>query len=90
MKPEKDFSLSPVTEQLIGAKFEVHNIPGYGFLEIVVELKTDPEYRLVREAQLINEPKGTGIKPGLDKFRAGTGRAHTEGLLKISSVFICS
>jgi len=29
----KDFSLQPVTRQLIGAAFEVHNVLGFGFLE---------------------------------------------------------
>ena len=106
---DKDFSLRPVTEQLIGAAFEVHNILGYGFLErvyqkamqvelesrgvkvelepkikvqfkgvivgdyaadllvegkIIVELKTDPGYQAMHEAQLLNELRGTGIKVG--------------------------
>ena len=34
---EKDFSLQPVTQQLIGAAFEVHNVLGFGFLERVYE-----------------------------------------------------
>ena len=34
---EKDFSLQPVTQQLIGAAFEVHNVLGFGFLEKVYE-----------------------------------------------------
>jgi GxxExxY protein len=34
---EKDFSLQPVTQQLIGAAFEVHNILGFGFLEKVYQ-----------------------------------------------------
>jgi GxxExxY protein len=33
----KDYSLQPITEQLIGAAFEVHNILGYGFLERVYQ-----------------------------------------------------
>jgi GxxExxY protein len=33
----KDFSLQPVTQQLIGAAFEVHNILGFGFLEKVYQ-----------------------------------------------------
>ena len=33
----KDYSLQPVTQQLIGAAFEVHNILGYGFLERVYQ-----------------------------------------------------
>jgi GxxExxY protein len=36
-KGEKDFSLQPVTQQLIGAAFEVHNILGFGFLEKVYQ-----------------------------------------------------
>ena len=105
----KDFSLQPVTQQLIGAAFEVHNVLGFGFLEkvyqramqvelqlrgikvelepklqvqfkgvivgdyaadllvadkIIVELKTDPAYQSVHEAQLLNELRGTGIKLG--------------------------
>ena len=34
---EKDFLLQPVTQQLIGAAFEVHNILGFGFLEKVYQ-----------------------------------------------------
>jgi len=34
---EKDFSLQPVTQQILGAAFEVHNILGYGFLERVYQ-----------------------------------------------------
>lgn len=37
IKPAKDFFLQPVTEQLIGAAFEVHNTLGYGFLERVYQ-----------------------------------------------------
>lgn len=37
IKAAKDYSLQPVTEQLIGAAFEVHNILGYGFLERVYQ-----------------------------------------------------
>src|SRR5580698_9943168 len=46
IKATKDYSLQPITEQLIGAAFEVHNVLGYGFLERVyqkalqVELQT--------------------------------------------------
>ena len=46
IKTAKDYSLQPITEQLIGAAFEVHNVLGYGFLERVyqkalqVELQT--------------------------------------------------
>jgi GxxExxY protein len=31
----RDFTLEPVTRELIGAAFEVHNVLGYGFLERV-------------------------------------------------------
>ena len=34
---DKDFSLRAITEQLIGAAFEVHNVLGYGFLEKVYQ-----------------------------------------------------
>jgi GxxExxY protein len=37
IKPAKDYSLQPITEQLIGAAFEVHNVLGYGFLERVYQ-----------------------------------------------------
>ena len=37
IKAEKDFSLQPVTQQLIGAAFEVHNVLGFGFLEKVYQ-----------------------------------------------------
>jgi len=117
---DKDFSLRPITEQLIGAAFEVHNILGYGFLErvyqhamqvelkarganvelepkikvqfkgvivgdyaadllvegkIIVELKTDPAYQSVHEAQLLNELRGTGIKIG---YLINFGRERVE------------
>jgi GxxExxY protein len=125
IKLEKDYSLSPVTEQLIGAAYEVHNVLGYGFLErvyqramqvelrlrgikaelehlikvqfkgvivgdysadlfvadrIVVELKTDPEYQKIHEAQLINELKGTGIKLG---FLINFGRERVEYVRRV-------
>jgi GxxExxY protein len=35
--PATNFALRPVTEQLIGAAFEVHNVLGYGFLERVYQ-----------------------------------------------------
>jgi GxxExxY protein len=117
---EKDYSLRAITEQLIGAAFEVHNLLGYGFLErvyqramqvelqlrgikvelehpinvqfkgvvvgnysadlfvadkIVVELKTDAEYKSVHEAELINELRGTGVKVG---YLINFGRERVE------------
>ena len=117
---EKDFSLQPVTQQLLGAAFEVHNVLGYGFLErvyqqamqvelkarcvkvelepkikvqfkglivgdyaadllvedkIIVELKTDPAYQALHEAQLLNELRGTGIKVG---YLINFGRERVE------------
>ena len=117
---QKDYSLQPVTQQLIGAAFEVHNVLGFGFLErvyqralqvelglrglkvelepkikvqfknvvvgdyqadllveeqIVVELKTDPMYQSMHEAQLLNELRGTGIRLG---FLINFGREKVE------------
>jgi GxxExxY protein len=40
---EKDFSLQPVTQHLIGAAFEVHNVLGFGFLEKVYQRATQVE-----------------------------------------------
>ncbi len=37
IKSARDFALQPITEQLIGAAFEVHNVLGYGFLERVYQ-----------------------------------------------------
>ncbi len=34
---EKNYSLQPVTQHLIGAAFEVHNVLGFGFLERVYQ-----------------------------------------------------
>ena len=116
----KDYSLQPITQQLIGAAFEVHNVLGYGFLErvyqramqvelevrgikveleprikvqfkgvivgdyaadllvegkIVVELKTDPAYQSIHEAQLLNELRGTSFKVG---YLVNFGRERVE------------
>jgi hypothetical protein len=35
---QRDYSLQPVTQQIIGAAFEVHKILGYGFAEKVYQL----------------------------------------------------
>lgn len=43
---EKDFSLQPVTQQLIGAAFEVHNVLGFGFLEKVYQRAMEVELQL--------------------------------------------
>ena len=37
IRREKDFSLQPISQQLIGAAFEVHNVLGFGFLEKVYQ-----------------------------------------------------
>jgi len=37
LRETKDYSFKPVSEQIIGAAFEVHNILGYGFLERVYQ-----------------------------------------------------
>ena len=53
---EKDFSLLPVTQQLIGAAFEVHNILGFGFLEKVYQHALQVELQL-RGVKVELEPK---------------------------------
>jgi GxxExxY protein len=46
IKEAKDYSLQPITEQLIGAAFEVHNVLGYGFLERVYQRAMQVELQL--------------------------------------------
>ena len=46
IKAAKDYSLQPITEQLIGAAFEVHNVLGYGFLERVYQRAMQVELQL--------------------------------------------
>jgi hypothetical protein len=53
---EKDFSLQPVTQHLIGAAFEVHNILGFGFLEKVYQRVLQVELQL-RGVKVELEPK---------------------------------
>ena len=53
---EKDFSLLPVTQQLIGAAFEVHNILGFGCLEKVYQHALQVELQL-RGVKVELEPK---------------------------------
>ena len=53
---EKDYSLKPVTEQLIGAAFEVHNILGFGFLEKVYQRAMQVELQS-RGVKVELEPK---------------------------------
>jgi GxxExxY protein len=52
----KDYSLRPVTHQLIGAAFEVHNILGYGFLERVYQRALQVELE-ARDVNAELEPK---------------------------------
>jgi len=56
MNSVNDFSLKPVTEQLIGAAFEVHNTLGYGFLERVYQKATQVEL-LARGIEVDLEPQ---------------------------------
>jgi GxxExxY protein len=57
IKTEKnDFSLQPVTQHLIGAAFEVHNILGFGFLEKVYQRAMQVELRS-RGVNVEIEPK---------------------------------
>jgi GxxExxY protein len=53
---EKDFSLQPLTQQLIGAAFEVHNVLGFGFLEKVYQRAMQVELQL-RGVKVELEPK---------------------------------
>jgi GxxExxY protein len=46
IKTAKDYSLQPITEQLIGAAFEVHNVLGCGFLERVYQRALQVELQL--------------------------------------------
>jgi GxxExxY protein len=52
----KDYSLQPMTQQLIGAAFEVHNILGFGFLEKVYQRAMQVELQL-RGVKVELEPK---------------------------------
>ena len=53
---ERDFSLQPVTQQLIGAAFEVHNVLGFGFLEKVYQRAMQVELQ-ARGVKVELEPK---------------------------------
>lgn len=53
---DKDFSLQPVTQQLIGAAYEVHNVLGFGFLEKVYQRAMQVELQL-RGIKVELEPK---------------------------------
>ena len=53
---EKDYSLQPVTRELIGAAFEVHNVLGFGFLERVYQRAMQVELGL-RKIKAELEPK---------------------------------
>src|ERR1039457_2210006 len=53
---EKDFSLQPVTQHIIGAAFEVHNVLGFGFLEKVYQRAMQVELQ-ARGVKVELEPK---------------------------------
>jgi GxxExxY protein len=53
---ERDFSLQPVTQHLIGAAFEVHNILGFGFLEKVYQRALQVELQ-IRGVKVELEPR---------------------------------
>jgi GxxExxY protein len=53
---DKDFLLQPVTQQIIGAAFEVHNILGFGFLEKVYQRAMQVELQ-TRGVKVELEPK---------------------------------
>ena len=52
----KDYSLQSVTQELIGAAFEVHNVLGYGFLERVYQKALQVELQ-ARGVKTELEPK---------------------------------
>ena len=52
----KNYSLQPVTQQLIGAAYEVHNILGFGFLERVYQRAMQVELQ-PRDIRVELEPK---------------------------------
>jgi GxxExxY protein len=56
LDPVKDFPLQPVTQQPIGAAFEVHNPLGFGFLEKVYQRAMQVELQL-RGVKVELEPK---------------------------------
>src|SRR5215469_5970058 len=51
----KDYSLQTVTQHLIGAAFEVHNVLGFGFLEKV--------YQRAMQVELINRGIAVELEP---------------------------
>jgi GxxExxY protein len=53
---DRDYSLRPITEQLIGAAYEVHNVLGYGFLERVYQKAMQVELE-ARGVKVELEPK---------------------------------
>src|SRR5262245_26702091 len=56
LKDARDYSLQPITKQLIGAAFEVHNVLGYGFLERVYQNAMQVELK-ARGVKVELEPK---------------------------------
>ena len=52
----KDYSLEPLTRQIIGAAFEVHNVLGFGFLERVYQRAMQVELQS-RGVRVELEPK---------------------------------
>lgn len=52
----KDYSLEPITREIIGAAFEVHNVLGYGFVERVYQKAMQVELEL-RGVKVELEPK---------------------------------
>src|ERR1035438_1535093 len=46
IKAFKKYAFQPITEQIIGAAFEVHNVLGYGFLEKVYQRAMQVELQL--------------------------------------------
>jgi GxxExxY protein len=63
LTPSKDYSLQPVTRELLGAAFEVHNVLGYGFLERV--------YQRAMQAELRSRGLRVELEPQIKVFYKG-------------------
>ena len=78
---DKDFSLQPVTQQLIGAAFEVHNVLGIGFLEKV--------YQRAMQVELQARGLKVELEPKIQvQFKGGRGRGLAADLLVADKIIV--